>query len=173
MNIKVHAENEECMKALQVVLKNKNFKWDDEGSIIPGLKLDTDYVLVDTKTKTATPVLEGYEVENMEELSGYEFLSEELPEIIDTAEYTMDDVLSVVNAANRIDDKMMVGEAMAKFLMDEDIKTYDMFEDLAYAYTNADGNSAEVFRAGMDKACRILLRKSVAEVASDVIKEVF
>ena len=170
--IKVQTENEECMKALQVVLKNKNFKWDDKGSIIPGLKLDTDYVLVDTKTKTATPVLEGYEVENMEELSGYEFLSKELPEIIDTAEYTMDDVLSVVNAANRIDD-MMVGEAMAKFLMDENVTTHDMFEDLAYAYTNADGNSAEVFRAGMDKACRILLRKSVAEVASDVIKEVF
>lgn len=45
-----------------------------------------------------------------------------------------------------------VAEMISEMLTDEDVKTYDMFENIACAYT--DGN--EDFRKGMEKMFEIL-----------------
>ena len=57
-------------------------------------------------------------------------------------------------------DHEAVGEEMSMMLMDTDISTYDMFEDLVVAYKHG----GEEFRKGMDKALEVLLWKNMAEI---------
>ncbi len=58
------------------------------------------------------------------------------------------------------------GEQMATYLLDTDVKTIDMFEDLMYAYNNG----SEEFKAGIDKACEILLWKNLQEIAEEILE---
>ena len=57
-------------------------------------------------------------------------------------------------------DKYLVAEEMTEMLMDTNITTYDMFEDLLIAYRN--GN--EDFRKGMDKALETLVWKDMTDI---------
>ena len=57
-------------------------------------------------------------------------------------------------------DNDVVAEEMANMLMDSDINTYDMFEDLVTAY--ADGN--EDFRKGMNKALETLIWRNLPDL---------
>lgn len=57
-------------------------------------------------------------------------------------------------------DNDIVGKEMADMLMDTDISTYDMFEDLVTAYDN--GN--EDYRKGMNEALKILLWKDLPDI---------
>lgn len=62
-----------------------------------------------------------------------------------------------------------VGEVMAGLLMDQDVTTYDMWEEISTAYQTAESES---FRRGMDKMAQILLWKNVNEIAIKICKEV-
>lgn len=57
-------------------------------------------------------------------------------------------------------DHEAVAEEMSMMLMDTDISTYDMFEDLVVAYEHG----SEEFRKGMDKALETLLWKNMEEI---------
>lgn len=63
-------------------------------------------------------------------------------------------------------DHTKAGEAMCALLMDADITTYDMFEDLVVAYEGGNDD----FKAGMNKAMQILIWKNMQELV-DYIKE--
>lgn len=60
-------------------------------------------------------------------------------------------------------DHEAVGGEMVDILMDDDVKTYDMFEDLVTAYTDEKADSS--FRAGMDKALEILTWMNMNSIA--------
>lgn len=64
-------------------------------------------------------------------------------------------------------DHNKVGEEMAALLMDEDIKTYDMFEELVVAYENG----SDEFKAGMDSALSTLIWKDMHELVEHMKKE--
>lgn len=66
--------------------------------------------------------------------------------------------------------RQQIGEKMAGLLMDQDVNTFEMFENLLNAYVLGEyGNERdEAFRAGLDKACDILLWKSVQDVANEM-----
>lgn len=63
-------------------------------------------------------------------------------------------------------DNNAVCEQMTAMLMDTEISTYDMFEDLVVAYDK--GN--EDFRKGMDKALEILVWKNLPEIIEHMEK---
>ena len=60
-----------------------------------------------------------------------------------------------------------VAELMSELLMDTNVTTYDMFEDLVVAYEN--GN--EDFRKGMDKALETLLWYNMNDIVEKVKEE--
>lgn len=72
------------------------------------------------------------------------------------------DIVEKVLLANLVETSSTV---MAELLMDTDITTYKMFEDLASAYLEA--NPAA--RAGIDKACSVLTGYSLPEIAEKII----
>jgi hypothetical protein len=84
-------------------------------------------------------------------------------------EMTLEEKLKVVKASYDLTNFDEVANVMWTLLTDEDVKTYDMLEDLAYAYMNAKDES---FREGMDKACTVLLWHTVAGVCQKVLQEV-
>lgn len=90
-----------------------------------------------------------------------------LPEIIGT----MDVKKLSRDELNHIFDELLnrdeVGEQMATYLLDTDVQTIDMFEDLMYAYNNG----SEEFKAGIDKACEILLWKNMQEISKEILEK--
>lgn len=64
-------------------------------------------------------------------------------------------------------DHNKAGEEMSSMLMDEEISTYDMFEDLITAYESGNAD----FKAGMDKALQILIWKNMEELVEHMKKE--
>jgi hypothetical protein len=75
-----------------------------------------------------------------------------------------------VDAIHNIDEdiRQTTSDIMASMLIDTDINSWEMFEDLLFAYEK--GN--EDFKRGIDKAMRILLHEDMSEVIDDVLKEV-
>ena len=57
-------------------------------------------------------------------------------------------------------DTDMAAEQMTQMLMDENISTYDMLEDLVLAYDNGNDD----FKAGMDKALGIIIWKDLPDL---------
>lgn len=54
---------------------------------------------------------------------------------------------------------------MSEVLMDENVSTYKMYEDLVSAYLH--GN--EIFRAGLDRAVVLMTNKSLAEITAELL----
>ena len=71
-----------------------------------------------------------------------------------------------------LETRKKIGEEMAGLLMDENVNTFDMFEELLNAYVLGEygDDRDEAFRAGLDKACTILLWKNVQEIANEMEK---
>ena len=75
-------------------------------------------------------------------------------------------VKQVVDALYKIDTDTS-SEVMAQMLMDPDLSTYKMYEDLAGIYVDNSCNSS--FRAGMDRALGILLGHNLSEVTKQIL----
>lgn len=84
-------------------------------------------------------------------------------------EMTLEEKMKVIKAAGTYEDFNVVEEQMQAILENEEVKCYDMMEDLMNAYNEASDDS---FRRGMDKACIILTWHSVAGIAQKILQEV-
>lgn len=78
----------------------------------------------------------------------------------------------LVKLPSNLETRQKIGEKMAELLMDENVNTFDMFEELLNAYVLGEygDDRDEAFRAGLDKACTILLWKNVQEIANEMEK---
>ncbi len=81
---------------------------------------------------------------------------------------TMEERICNLTQLKKLYDNEPEGTAalIAGLLQDEDVKTTDMFECLAYAYIKG----SDEFRRGMDKAMTILLWKNMQDVANEVME---
>lgn len=75
----------------------------------------------------------------------------------------MTDIEIIENALLNNDEETKA-EKMASLLMDEDISTYKMFDDLAILYKN----SSEEKREGIDRTLGILTGFNLAEIALEI-----
>lgn len=64
-------------------------------------------------------------------------------------------------------ERIISADVMARLLMDDEVSSEDMFEDLADAYRYG----SEEFRSGLDKAVSILTKYSLVEIAGLIEKE--
>lgn len=89
----------------------------------------------------------------------------------DLREMTQDDL---VKLPSDLETRDQIAEKMAQLLMDPNTKTLDMFEELLNAYVLCEYGDErdEAFRAGLDKACTILLWKNVQEIAEEVLESI-
>ena len=101
--------------------------------------------------------------------SKYAIMDKELSMLCNKDELTSEEKIKLVEAANKLNDYNAVGEKIASILMDPDVSTYDMMEEIASAYT---ADKSDDFRAGFDKACTILTWFSAAGIAKEILKEV-
>lgn len=72
--------------------------------------------------------------------------------------------LEIIENALIDDDEETKAEEMAALLMDTDVSTYKMFDDLAILYIN----SSEEKREGIDRTLGILTGFNLAEIALEI-----
>lgn len=72
--------------------------------------------------------------------------------------------LEIIESALLNDDEETKAEEMAALLMDTDVSTYKMFDDLAILYRN----SSEEKREGIDRTLGILTGFNLAEIALEI-----
>ena len=75
------------------------------------------------------------------------------------------DILEKIEIAKKLTNEDASSAKMAELLMDDQVSTCEMFEDLLYDYEKG----SEEFRKGMDKAMQILLNINFSEVIDEVI----
>lgn len=80
----------------------------------------------------------------------------------------MMDLDEKVDAVTNGDTKDITAEEMSSLLMDPDVGTYEMYEDLAYSYLNGNND----VRVGINKCLTILTHYDFPEITDIMLKKI-